>query len=60
MAKRKRRTEKTVYERDQKIEDTQRISNNLNRRTKKDKGKNPFLKENGGFDLIDEVINYGH
>jgi len=22
------------------------------------KKKNPFLKENGGFDLIDEVVNY--
>ena len=60
MAKRKSRTEKTVYDRDQKIEDTQRISNILNRRTKKDKSKKSLFKTWWRFDLIDEVIIYGH
>lgn len=56
MAKRKSRTEKTVYDREQKIEDIQRIKNTLNRRTKKDKKKNPYLKPDGSLDLIDKFV----
>ena len=56
MAKRKSRTEKTVYDREQKIEDIQRIKNILNRGTKKDKKKNPYLKPDGSLDLIDKFV----
>ena len=74
MPERKRRTEEN-------IEDVERISNILNRRMKKSNAKlgipglnkNPFLKPDGGFDLIEkfpkykskkkrkksEVVNYG-
>jgi len=40
--------------REQKAEDVQRITNILNRRTKKDKKKNPFLNAKGGLDLIEK------
>jgi len=41
--------------REQKIEDTQRISNILNQRTKKDK-RNPFLKKNGSLNLVEKFV----
>jgi len=44
--------------REQKIEDIQRIKNILNRRTEKDKKKNPYLKPDGSFDLIEKFPNY--
>ena len=50
------------------IEDVERISNILNQRIKKSfrklgtpsdkKNKNPFLKPNGGFDLIEKFPDY--
>ena len=43
--------------REQEIEDVQRMSNILNRRKKKDK-RNPFLKNNGGIDLIERFPTY--
>ena len=51
MSERKRRTEEN-------IEDVQRISDNLNRKTRKGKRKNPFLNPDGGFDLIEKFPKY--
>ena len=50
MSEIKRKTEEN-------IEDVERISNILNRRIKKDK-KNPFLKPDGGIDLIEKFPVY--
>lgn len=50
MPERKRRTKEN-------IEDIQRISDIVNRRIKKDK-KNPFLKPDGGIDLIERFPVY--
>ncbi len=50
MSEIKRKTEES-------IEDVERISNIMNRRTKKDK-RNPFLKPNGGIDLIEKFPVY--
>jgi len=44
MVKRKKRREEIVYGQEQKVEDVERIKNILNRRTKKDKNKSPYLK----------------
>ncbi len=50
MPERKRRTEEN-------IEDVERISNILNRRIKKNR-KNPYLRANGGFSLIEKFPEY--
>ncbi len=50
MPERERRTEEN-------IEDVERVSGILNRRIKKDK-KNPFLKPDGGIDLIEKFPSY--
>lgn len=42
-----------IYDRSQRVEDAQRISDILNQRRKKDKNKSPYLKHNGGFDLVE-------
>jgi hypothetical protein len=42
-----------IYERDQRTEDVQRISDILNRKTKKGKNKSPYLRPGGGIDLIE-------
>ena len=42
MSERKRKTEEN-------IEDVQRVSDTFNRRARKGKRKNPFLKPDGGF-----------
>jgi len=51
MSERKRRTEEN-------IEDVQRISDTLNRKVRKGKRRNPFLKPYGGFDLIERFPGY--
>jgi len=48
MSERKRRTEEN-------IEDVERVSDNLNRRARKEKRKNPFLKPDGGFNLVEKL-----
>ena len=50
MPERKRRTEEN-------IEDVERISNILNQRIKKNR-KNPYLRANGGFSLIEKFPEY--
>ena len=57
MAKIKRRTEKTVFDQAQKVEDVERVSNILNRKIKKNR-KNPYLRANGGFSLIEKFPEY--
>ncbi len=42
-----------IYDRDQRTEDVQRISDILNRKTKKGKNKSPYLRPGGGIDLIE-------
>ncbi|MBA7578702.1 hypothetical protein ES708_20567 [subsurface metagenome] len=42
-----------IYDRDQRTEDVQRISDILNRKTKKGKNKSPYLRPSGGIDLIE-------
>ena len=56
MSKRGRKTEKTVFNQAQKSEDVERISNILDRRTRD--RKNPFLKPDGSFDLIEKFPVY--
>ncbi|MBA7487383.1 hypothetical protein ES705_17931 [subsurface metagenome] len=51
MSERKRRTEEN-------IEDVQRVSDTLNRRTRKGKRKNPYLNPDGSFDLIEKFPKY--
>ncbi|GAH35636.1 unnamed protein product [marine sediment metagenome] len=57
MSRRKRRIEKIVFGQAQKSEDVKRISNILNRGTKKNR-KNPYLRVEGGFSLIERFPKY--